>query len=71
MLTYTDDTYSFSGFITGIAVVFISGEMAGIGMLAAPWAVVNLGKSPIVIIVQFTTIRFMSIILLQLFRTIV
>lgn len=35
----------FSGFITGIAVVFISGEMAGIGMLATPWAVVNLGKS--------------------------
>lgn len=43
MITYTDD--SANGFRTGIAVVFIAGEMAGIGMLAAPWAVVNLGKS--------------------------
>jgi len=64
MFTRTDETYSFSGFLTGIAVVFISGEMAGIGMLAAPWAVVNLGKSLIVIIVQSTTIRFISTILL-------
>lgn len=53
MLPRTDDTNSFSGFITGISVVFISGEMAGIGMLTAPWAVVNLGKSLIVITVQF------------------
>jgi len=43
MITYTDG--SANGFRTGMAVIFIAGEMAGIGMLAAPWAVVNLGKS--------------------------
>ncbi|XP_008188121.1 amino acid transporter AVT1J isoform X1 [Acyrthosiphon pisum] len=53
MLTRTDDTYSFSGFITGIAVVFVSGEMAGIGMLAAPWAVVNLGWLGFVLLITF------------------
>jgi len=53
MITYNDD-YSASGFRTGIAVVFIAGEMAGIGMLAAPWAVVNLGKSLMIKYLQCT-----------------
>ncbi|XP_015369776.1 PREDICTED: uncharacterized protein LOC107165866 [Diuraphis noxia] len=51
-ITRFDDNSS-SGFITGIAVVFISGEMAGIGMLAAPWAVVNLGWMGFVLLVAF------------------
>ncbi|KAL4135307.1 hypothetical protein QTP88_006923 [Uroleucon formosanum] len=53
MLPRTDDTNSFSGFITGISVVFISGEMAGIGMLTAPWAVVNLGWVGFVLLITF------------------
>uniref|UniRef100_A0A2S2NQH5 Lysine histidine transporter 1 n=1 Tax=Schizaphis graminum TaxID=13262 RepID=A0A2S2NQH5_SCHGA len=52
MITYNDD-YSASGFRTGIAVVFIAGEMAGIGMLAAPWAVVNLGWMGFILLVTF------------------
>ncbi|XP_050062639.1 LOW QUALITY PROTEIN: uncharacterized protein LOC114132696 [Aphis gossypii] len=51
MITYTDD--SANGFRTGIAVVFIAGEMAGIGMLAAPWAVVNLGWMGFVLLITF------------------
>lgn len=51
-ISSTDDNYS-SGFITGIAVVFISGEMAGIGMLAAPWAVVNLGWMGFILLITF------------------
>ncbi|XP_025207479.1 amino acid transporter AVT3B-like [Melanaphis sacchari] len=52
IVTYTDD-YSANGFRTGIAVVFIAGEMAGIGMLAAPWAVVNLGWMGFILLITF------------------
>lgn len=58
MITYTDD--SANGFRTGIAVVFIAGEMAGIGMLAAPWAVVNLGKSMNIMMIKHY-LRFLFI----------
>lgn len=49
--TYTDN--SANGFKIGIAVVFIAGEMAGIGMLAAPWAVVNLGWMGFILLITF------------------
>ncbi|KAF0759188.1 amino acid transporter AVT3B-like [Aphis craccivora] len=51
MITYTDG--SANGFRTGMAVIFIAGEMAGIGMLAAPWAVVNLGWMGFVMLITF------------------
>lgn len=42
-ITFVDE-YVGHGLRTGMAAIFIAGEMAGIGMLAAPWAVVNLGE---------------------------
>lgn len=38
------DEYVGHGLRTGMAAILIAGEMAGIGILAAPWAVVKLGE---------------------------
>lgn len=38
------DEYVGSNFTTGMSAIFLVGELTGAGMLAAPWAVVKLGK---------------------------
>jgi len=43
-VNFLDDNAG-SGLRDGMIAVFVAGEMAGVGMLTAPWAVANMGES--------------------------
>lgn len=42
-MSYLDDNVG-RGLRTGMIALFVAGEMAGVGMLTAPWAVANMGE---------------------------